>query len=229
MILASAVLVAGGQGRRMGGDPKQFRLLGDRPTVCWAARALFDALDGPLVVALPDELAAEGERLLRVHLPDVADRLRVVVGGPRRQDSVHAGLGALDNATTVLVHDAARPFASPVLVERVARRAASGRAVIPAVPIRDTLKEVDGDRIVGTRDRSRFVAAQTPQGFPLAVLRAAHQDALGEEATDDAALCERRGVEVTWMAGERLNRKLTDPEDWAWAEQALAAGWVRWQ
>jgi 2-C-methyl-D-erythritol 4-phosphate cytidylyltransferase/2-C-methyl-D-erythritol 2,4-cyclodiphosphate synthase len=128
----------------------------------------------------------------------------------------------------VLVHDASRPFASRGLCERIARRAAAGRAILPALPIHDTLKEVAGERVVGTRDRTRFVAAQTPQGFPQTILSRAHQEAGPEEATDDAELCERLGYAVSWLPGEALNRKLTEPADWAWAERTIADGGVRW-
>ncbi len=196
--------------------------------MCWAARALVEALAGPVVVVLPADRLGEGEDLLHVHLSSAASRIRVTAGGARRQDSVRAGLEALTGVETVLVHDAARPFASRGLCERVARRAAGGRAIIPALPIHDTLKEVEGDRVVGTRDRSRFVAAQTPQGFPLAVLRRTHEQAEPPEATDDAELCERLGIPVTWIPGESLNRKLTGPDDWAWAERTIAEGGIRW-
>lgn len=212
----------------MGDEAKQFRLLDGRPMMCWAARPLVEALAGPLVVVLPPERLEEGTDHLRAHLPWAASRIRVTAGGARRQDSVRAGLEILPGVKTVLVHDAARPFASRGLCERVAHRAAAGRAVIPALPIHDTLKEVAGDRVVGTRDRSRFVGAQTPQGFPRSVLRGAHEEAEPPEATDDAELCERLGIPVTWIPGESLNRKLTDPGDWAWAERIIAAGGVRW-
>lgn len=213
----------------MGGEPKQFRPLGGAPLVCWGARALLEALAGPVVVALPVGALERGELALRAGLPDAGDRLRVVAGGARRRDSVRAGLDALpDSVRTVLIHDAARPFASRGLVERVARRAAAGRAVVPAVPVRDTLKEIEGSRVLGTIDRERVMAAQTPQGFPVAGLREAHA-ATGEDATDDAGLCERLGLAVEWIAGEALNRKITDPEDWAWAEGILAAGALRWR
>lgn len=212
----------------MGGDPKQLRLLGGRPTMCWAARALLAALAGPVAVVLPEESVEEGEGLLRRHLPQGVDRLRVTTGGARRRDSVRAGLDAVDQAGTVLVHDAARPFASAALVERVGRRAVAGRVVVPAVRVADTLKEIEGDRIARTLDRERIVAAQTPQGFPLAVLREAHDEETSADATDDAALCEGRGVPVTWIEGEALNRKLTGPDDWAWAEAVVAGGAVRW-
>jgi 2-C-methyl-D-erythritol 4-phosphate cytidylyltransferase len=87
---------------------------------------------------------------------------------------------------------------------------------------------VGGVGVDTTRDRSRFVAAQTPQGFPQAILSRAHEEAGPEEATDDAELCERLGYPVTWLFGEDLNRKLTEPADWAWAESMIADGGVRW-
>lgn len=210
------------------GGAKQFRLLGGRPAMCWAARPLLEALSGPLVLVLPEDELEAGEDLFRTHLPASAGRLRVTAGGPRRQDSVRSGLGSIPDAATVLVHDAARPFASRGLCERVARRAAAGRPVLPALPIHDTLKEVEGERVIATRDRTRFVAAQTPQGFPRAILSRAHEEAAAEDATDDAELCERLGYPVTWLPGEDLNRKLTGPGDWAWAERTIAAGGVRW-
>lgn len=222
-------MVAGGRGSRLGGETKQYRELGGRPILCWAARSLLAALAGPVVVVLPEDGLEEGETLLRLHLGGDADRVRVTAGGPRRQDSVREGLGALGEAVTVLVHDAARPFASPSLVERVGRHAAAGRAVVPALTPVDTLKRVDEDRVIETVDRARLIAAQTPQGFPLALLRDAHAAwTEAGEATDDAAVCERFGAPVTWIPGEALNRKLTDAEDWWWAERLVESGRVRW-
>lgn len=211
----------------MGGEVKQFRRLDATPTLCWSARPLLEALSGPLVVVLPADRLEEGERLLRAHLTEHRDRIRVAPGGDRRRDSVLAGLQSIDGQETVLIHDAARPFASAALAARVGTRAAGGRAVVPAIRVRDTLKEVDDGRVVATVDRERVVAVQTPQGFPLQVLRDAHR-VDGEDATDDAALVERLGHPVTWVEGERMNRKLTDPEDWVWAEGVVAAGRLRW-
>ncbi|MBW3660645.1 MAG: 2-C-methyl-D-erythritol 4-phosphate cytidylyltransferase [Gemmatimonadetes bacterium] len=212
----------------MGGEAKQFRRLESRPTLCWAALPLLESLAGPLVVVLPEDRLEEAERLLIAHLPEAREKIRAVPGGVRRRDSVRAALEAIEGVETVLVHDAVRPFASAALVTRVGARAAEGRAVVPALRVRDTLKEIDDGRVVRTLDRERLVAVQTPQGFPLQVLRSAHEADDGD-ATDDAALVERLGHPVTWVEGERMNRKLTDPEDWAWAEEAVAAGRVRWR
>lgn len=223
------MVVAGGRGERLGGEAKQFRPLGGRPVACWAARALLASLAGPVVVVLPPDSLAEGEALLRAHLAEAGERLRFAAGGARRQDSVRAGLAILATGGTVLVHDAVRPFASRALIESVGREAAAGRCVVPALPPTDTLKRVAGDRVIETLDRSTLIAVQTPQGFPLGLLAAAHAAwPADEEATDDAAVCERHGAAVSWVPGEPTNRKLTSADDWWWAERVVETGQVRW-
>ena len=102
--------------------------------------------------------------------------------------------------------------------------------MVPAVPAADTLKRVDGDRVVETLDRSLVVAVQTPQGFPFELLLAAHAAwPEAEEATDDAAVCERFGASIAWIPGEPANRKLTGPDDWWWAERLVESGRVTWE
>lgn len=146
-----------------------------------------------------------------------------VPGGIRRRDSVAAGVEALpDDAEFALVHDAARPLASPGLVKRVVAALGDGHvAVVPGVPVRDTLKRVADGQVVATIDRTGLVAVQTPQGFRLDVLRAAHA-ADDEDATDDAALVERTGGTVTVVAGEEHNLKITYPGDLRIAAAVLA-------
>lgn len=138
-----------------------------------------------------------------------------VPGGARRRDSVAAGLAALPtDADYVLVHDAARPLASVDLASAVAARLERGGAagVVPAIPIRDTVKRVTDEVIVETVPRADLVTVQTPQGFVVADLKAAH-DAGDEDATDDAALLERVGRTVVTVPGEPSNLKVTYPED----------------
>lgn len=226
------MVVAGGRGERLGGEPKQFRSLGGRPVACWAARALLSSLSGVVVVVLPADALDAGEARLRAHLPEGAGRLRFAAGGARRQDSVRAGLDALaeEAPSAVVVHDAVRPFATAALVARVGAEAGRGRSVVPALPPADTLKRVDGEQVVETLERSRVVAVQTPQAFPYELLLAAHAawpDA--EEATDDAAVCERFGAPIAWLRGEPANRKLTDADDWWWAERLVESGRFAWE
>ncbi|HAX82210.1 MAG TPA: 2-C-methyl-D-erythritol 4-phosphate cytidylyltransferase [Actinobacteria bacterium] len=146
-----------------------------------------------------------------------------IPGGARRRDSVAAGMAALPpDATHVLIHDAARPLATPALATAVIVRLAVGDVdgVVPALPLGDTIKRVEGERVVETIQRTGLVAVQTPQGFRLEALRAAHA-ADADDATDDAQLVERHGGSVVYVPGESTNLKITYPEDLALAE-ALA-------
>jgi 2-C-methyl-D-erythritol 4-phosphate cytidylyltransferase/2-C-methyl-D-erythritol 2,4-cyclodiphosphate synthase len=145
-----------------------------------------------------------------------------VPGGPRRRDSVAAGLHALGGrADRVLIHDAVRPLASPELARRIVERLAEGDVdgVVPAVPVRDTLKRVGGGMVYETVDREGLMAVQTPQGFAVAALLAAQ--ALDGDATDEAVLLERAGGKVAIVAGETANLKVTFPGD-----LALVAAWL---
>lgn len=150
--------------------------------------------------------------------------LSVVPGGTHRGDSVRAGLTALNTeCAVVLVHDGARPFVERSVIDRVIECARQGEGAVPAVPLSDTLKEAaedDPTRIVRTRPRARLWRAQTPQGFPRAILEDAHAHAvrIGHRATDDAALVEAIGVTVRLVPDSSRNIKVTTPEDLALAE-----------
>ncbi len=151
--------------------------------------------------------------------------MTVVPGGAERQASVAAALAAVPaGPTIVLVHDAARALTPPELVESVAAAVRGGRdAVIPVLPVVDTIKEVGADEVVlGTVDRSALRAVQTPQGFRRAVLSAAHA-AAGDSLTDDAGLVEKQGVAVSCVPGSEYALKITRPFDLALAEHLLAA------
>ncbi len=145
-----------------------------------------------------------------------------VVGGPRRQDSVRLGLEALTehNPTHVLIHDAARPLVSNALIARVIAGLKDHPAVLPALPVTDTLKRVDATGIT-TTDRTHLYAAQTPQGFDYARILQLHQHYEHEDVTDDIALAERGGLKVGLVAGETRNFKLTTKDDFTLAESML--------
>jgi 2-C-methyl-D-erythritol 4-phosphate cytidylyltransferase len=199
---AFGIVVAAGSGERFG-RPKALVELGGRP--------LWRIAHDLLVAGGCDPVVVVGE------VPGG------VPGGARRRDSVAAGLAsAPDGVSYVLVHDAARPLASVALVTAVIERLRAGdaAAVVPTVPVRDTIKRVEVDRVVETVDRSALVVAQTPQGFDLGALRAAH-DASDDDASDDAFLVERYGGVVVTIPGEPENLKITYPGDLALAE-ALA-------
>jgi 2-C-methyl-D-erythritol 4-phosphate cytidylyltransferase len=140
-----------------------------------------------------------------------------VPGGPSRSESVRAGLAAVPpEAEIIVVHDAARPLAPAALFQAVVDAVRAGAdAAVPALPVVDTLKQVDGGRVVATVDRDGLVAVQTPQAFRAAALRAAH--AAGGVASDDAALVEAAGGSVVVVPGDPSNLKLTTPEDLAQA------------
>jgi 2-C-methyl-D-erythritol 4-phosphate cytidylyltransferase len=211
-----AVVVAGGSGARFG-RPKQFELLAGRPVVSWSVAACRPVADA-VVLVLPADALEE------TFGADV-----VVSGGATRSASVRRGLSVVPPDTeVVVVHDAARPLATPALFGAVvdAVRTSPGGAVAGAVcalPVADTLKRVsDGTGapfVVETLDRRPLVAVQTPQAFRGEVLRAAH---VGDpEATDDAALVEALGAAVQVVAGDPANVKLTTPADLAYLEHLM--------
>ena len=215
------VLVAAGAGTRLAaGRPKAFVPVAGRPLLVHAAEGLAasGAVDALVVVVPAGAERATAELLVPVAgLPPAT----VVAGGASRQASVAAGLAALPAGTdVVLVHDAARALTPPAVVRRVVEAVAAGHgAVVPAVPVVDTLREVGG----GVVDRARLRAVQTPQGFDAATLRRAHAvPADGEGATDDAGLVERTGVPVHVVAGDPEALKVTTPLDLLLVEALLA-------
>jgi 2-C-methyl-D-erythritol 4-phosphate cytidylyltransferase len=213
-----AVLVpAAGAGVRLGpGIPKALRELAGEPLLVHAVRRLSAAPSvAQIVVAAPAaDVDGVGE-LLAARVGSGTARVGVVAGGASRQASVAAALAAADPAFgIVLVHDAARALAPPELIERVAAAVRSGLpAVIPVLPVIDTIKQVDdAGRVVGTVDRAILRAVQTPQGFRRDVLVAAHEAAV-DEHTDDAGLAEKLGVPVHTVPGDEAALKITRPLD----------------
>jgi len=212
-VTVAAVVVAGGRGVRFGG-PKQFTFLGEETVAARSVRASRSV--APFVVlVVPESYDGRGEGA------DV-----VVVGGDTRAASVRAGLNALPPCDVVVVHDAARPLASPELfAATVAAVHAGADAAIPGLVVTDTVKRVvarDGrDVVVGTVDRSDLVTVQTPQAFRRDVLERAH--AQMSDATDDAALVEAVGGTVVIVPGEIRNLKITEPTDLERISAALEA------
>ena len=206
----------------MGGIDKVTAPLLGRPLLSWTldAIAAATAVRRIVVVAAPDRVAelADAEWLQRTGAT-------VVAGGSRRQESVAAGVSATD-APIVLVHDGARPLVTPSLVDAVADAVRRHGAAIPVLPVAETLKRVDGTRVLDTIAREGLAAAQTPQGVRRDVLLdafAAHDPAGTEEFTDEAALLERHGDVVATVAGEATNIKVTRADDLDRASAVLAA------
>jgi 2-C-methyl-D-erythritol 4-phosphate cytidylyltransferase len=198
------LLLAAGRGARFGRKKHDVEL-GGIPIWQQSERALLDGGVDRLII--------------------VGDLDGAIRGGDRRRDSVASGLAEIpDRAGFVLIHDAARPLVTADLVRRVIERLLMGdvAGVVPAIPIRDTLKRVAGDIVVETVDRADLVAVQTPQGFDLETLRAAHA-ASDADATDDASMIEAIGGTIVIIGGDPANLKVTYPEDLALAE-ALRSG-----
>ncbi|MET9610500.1 2-C-methyl-D-erythritol 4-phosphate cytidylyltransferase [Streptomyces sp. NPDC006512] len=230
----AAVIPAAGRGVRLGpGAPKALRALGGTPMLIHAVRAMARSRAVSLVVVVaPSDGAAEVRLLLDEHaLPDRTEVL-VVPGGETRQESVRAGLDALpQDVTSVLIHDAARPLVPVDTVDTVVEAVRDGApAVVPALPLADTVKEVEPGKpgepepVVATPERARLRAVQTPQGFDLETLLRAHREiaVLGEGATDDAGMVERLGVTVVTVPGHEEAFKVTRPLDLVLAEAVLA-------
>jgi 2-C-methyl-D-erythritol 4-phosphate cytidylyltransferase len=220
----AAIVPAAGRGERLGpGTPKALRLLGGVPLLVHAVRNLAAArlVDLVVVAAPPDEVTAVRALLADHH---TGATLHVVPGGATRPESVRAALAALPDAVgVVLVHDAARPLAPVELVDAVAAAVRAGAdAVVPGLPVTDTVKRVNGDVVTETVDRSALRSVQTPQGFRRAVLEEAHLGLSDGSITDDAGLVERAGYRVVVVPGAEEAFKVTRPLDLVLAEAVLA-------
>lgn len=210
------IVVAGGSGQRFGAH-KQFLALGPKEMVAWAVDTALQVSVGVVVV-----------------VPEVSDfassdaRVHVVQGGVSRTESVRNGLAAVPtSAQVVCVHDAARPFASVELFQAVVQELSpTVQAAVPALAVVDTVKVIDEstNEVLSTPLRSTLRAVQTPQAFHAAILREAHLVAEHEnrEGTDDASLVEAIGGYVVVVPGNVMNRKITTPEDFAWAQNAVS-------
>ena len=226
----NAVIVAAGRGIRVGGEaPKVLMPVSGRPLVLHTLERFGKSAEvGKAVLVVPAEEMDAYEKLLRTS-PPAGLAIAVHPGGARRQDSVRAGLDALDSdCAVVVVHDGARPFSAPELIDRCAREARENRSVTAAVPARNTIKTVRQGQVEETLPRNRLWEIQTPQAFPVRTLRAAYEKAQrdGVDATDDAMLVEQLGVPVWVVEGSTTNLKVTYPEDLPFADVLVAQGLV---
>ena len=218
-MIVHALIVAGGRGVRAGdGLPKQYRAVGGR-TVLRHAVAAFAR--HPAVAAVQVVIHAEDRALYAAAVAGL-DLPPAVHGGATRQASVLAGLEALPaGATHVLIHDAARPFVTAGMIDRVIAALATHDGSTPALPVIDSLRTGDAT-VDGEIDRTRLHRVQTPQGFAIAPIVAAHRAATGTES-DDVAVARAAGLTVALVAGDEAAFKLTTPADFARAEAVLAA------
>lgn len=213
------VIVAAGSSTRTAaagtGELKQFRWIAGKPMLLHSLQTFQDRADVAMVVCvLPRTVAGDPPPWL---FQCDTERMLVAPGGSVRGESVRNGLEDLpESCRYVLIHDAARPLATPEMIDRVLVEARKGHGAIAALPVVDTLKEVAASgRIVRTVDRTSLWRAQTPQGFPREMILQAHSHALstGMDATDDAALCEQLGLQVMVVRGSERAMKITEEAD----------------
>lgn len=211
----AAVVVAGGSGLRAGGEkPKQYQLIGGRPVIWWTLKAF---LDHPGVHHVQTVIGEGHEEMFAESVAGL-DLPPPVTGGTTRQESCRIGVESVaqHNPGKVLIHDAARPFVSRDLISHVIAWLERYPAVIPGMPVAETLKHAPGGIVRQTVDRSGMWTAQTPQGFSFDEILAAHRKAAAEQTanlTDDASVAEHAGIPISMIPGRLENRKLTTAED----------------
>lgn len=221
-----AIVVAAGSGTRLGGNrPKQFLELGGVPIIIHALRQFerCHAINEIVAVLPAEETAGFLSQAKEFGLEKLS---RVVAGGPTRAQSVQRGLAAIGEAKLVAVHDGVRPFVTSAEIEDVLQAAKTSGAAILVAPVADTIKEVEGDRIVRTVPRNKLRRALTPQCFRFEILKRAYAaldqvEADGIEVTDESFLVERLGIEIVTVEGSARNIKITREEDLALAEAIL--------
>ncbi len=220
----AALVPAAGQGVRLAaGMPKAFVPLHGRPLVWHCVQGLLAARCVELVVVA---VGAQHHDQACAALADAGERVRIVTGGAQRSDSVREALWSVPDAEVVLVHDAARCLTPVSVIQAVVAAVLAGqRAVVPALAVVDTIKQVDSDgRVVATVDRAALRVVQTPQGFAGDLLRRAYRAPSGP-VTDDAGLVERLGETVTTLPGHPHAFKITTPFDLVVAE-AVTGAWA---
>jgi 2-C-methyl-D-erythritol 4-phosphate cytidylyltransferase len=226
MSKVTVLIPAAGMGKRMGKAlAKQFLPLGDKPMLAHTLLAFQRASEVDEIIPI---LSQED---IEICLRDIIECFHItkvktlVVGGKERQDSVSNGLHKLEkDAVVVMVHDGVRPFVTAEMIRDSVEHAKKGECVAVGVPIKDTIKEVNDKGIVrSTLERSRLWAIQTPQAFPVRILKHAYEEALSKRlyGTDDATLVERAGGSVRIIMGSYENIKITTPEDLMVAEEIL--------
>ena len=216
-----AVIVAAGSASRMGGIDKVMADLGGEPMIVRTVRAFqnCDAI-ASIVIVTREDLIRPISDLCR----DMKKVAAVVAGGKSRQESVHLGLNALPKGTKLAaVHDGARPLVSWQVIDRVVRAANTYGAAAPAIPVKDTIKVVQGGVVKETPDRASLQAVQTPQVFDFDILRGALKKAKqdGAQVTDDCSAVERTGMRIKIVEGDERNLKVTTPMDLKIAELLL--------
>ena len=228
-----AIIAAGGKGKRIEGVhregkiPKQFLTLKDKPILAHTIDKFerCELIDEIILVVPEDYLEYCSQKVVDKH--GFKKVRKVICGGKERQDSVYSGLKACPNNTSIVViHDGVRPLISPDKISELIKICREKKAVVLAVPVKETVKRVEHDNIITTLDRNKLWLTQTPQTFEYKLILDAYEKAKKNNftGTDDSALVERLGYEVTILEGDYKNIKITTAEDLQVAEKLLEVG-----
>jgi 2-C-methyl-D-erythritol 4-phosphate cytidylyltransferase len=218
--MIEAVIVAGGKGKRMGGNYKQFSTIAGKQIFLYSVeKFLYYGVKRVVLVVPEEKLSMAGEGVA-----EFRKKVKVVPGGEKRQDSVYNGFKETSEEI-VLIHDAVRPFINVELIDRVAQGVKKFGICAPGVPVKDTLKLYKGDEILWTRDRSNLLQVQTPQGFKREILERIVSLFSSHSFTDELSFAEKLNYGIHWVEGDPLNIKITYPKDMDLAE--AIAGYER--
>lgn len=222
-MMYSVVIPAAGQGKRMKLDKnKQFLILEEKPVIIHTLEVFQrDSWCEEIIIVANSSEVEQIKELISTY--GITKVNKIVPGGNERQNSVYNGLKAVEKAEIVLIHDGARPFVTEELIHKLVVEAENKDAAILAVPIKDTVKESDGTKVLHTVDRSKLWSAQTPQAFKSEIILQAHEWAEKNQfiGTDDASLLEQLQKGVSIVLGDYFNIKLTTPEDIVFAQSIM--------
>ncbi len=212
-----AVIVAGGSGKRMGDVYKQFSLLAGKELFFYPLEKFFEYGVGRIILVVPEKKISNTKE----KVSKFDQKIKVVAGGKRRQDSVYNGFKET-SGEIVLIHDAVRPFISARLIDRVVKGVKKFGVCAPGIPVRDTLKIYKKDEILWTRSRTNLLQVQTPQGFRRDILEHIISLFSKHSFTDELAFAEKLNYDIRWVEGDPSNIKVTYPPD-MYLAQAIAA------
>lgn len=217
----SIIIVAGGSGTRMcRTTPKQFLSLSGEPILLRTLKRFASALPtAEIIVVLAKDQISLWQNIIKKHKCNIEHQ--IAYGGSSRTQSVQNGLNKIKSSNgIVLIHDGVRPLATKELIIKIAHLTALHKAVIPVVPITDSIRKISGKENHAV-DREHYKAVQTPQGFDIELIKNAYSSAVGKEFTDDAAAIEHLGAKIELTEGEKTNIKITTPEDMVIARSIL--------
>ncbi len=217
----ATIIVAGGKGLRMQSDlPKQFMELAGKPILLHTIEAFLEAFEQEIVVVMNEEYRSHWQKLLE-HF-GLVGKLETVNGGKTRFHSVKKGLEAISLIEGVVgVHDAVRPFVNTAFLQAIYESAQEKKAVIPAIPLKNSIRQLDENGQSQAVNRATYRLVQTPQCFDIALLKKAYQQPYQSHFTDDASVVEAMGKNIELIAGLESNIKITTPTDWEWAKVLL--------